>query len=385
MRRVLALFKEGTVDELGLGTLRDAFAGDLFPGITSIQTRLRYVLFIPWIYRELEAKRTRSDGVAKAARRAEVALIDALAESDDEQDWGVIGIYARNDLQRLPSSVYWRCCIRWGIFMHDRVQSWYHTHFAQLGRGRDAQADDPVVESHGQPNWHPQLPPRPDGFPKRADFALTRNESEFLQARIQASCGKSLLAKLAANPRRDWSESLWDEPDALGASGDLGETVKLARRFSLHVEGIPLLYNLMLAKERQRKYDRDQENAQGWVQDYTKRWERWAEEEARQAPFDGHELSAWLACHGHRYPIGQERFISAWTKRLATIGPKVAKDDFELRKLIADREYALKKGRSRFKNAKRLLHWHGRSGVGRMHFNWPQARQMRLDLHESLI
>ena len=55
MRRVLDLFKEqGTLDELGLGSLRDALSDALFPGTSSIETRLRYVLFIPWLYRRLE-------------------------------------------------------------------------------------------------------------------------------------------------------------------------------------------------------------------------------------------------------------------------------------------------------------------------------------------
>ena len=289
MRRVLALFKEGTVDELGLGTIRDAFAGELFPGVTSLQTRLRYVLFIPWVYRQLEAKRTPSDRVAEVARRAEVALIHALAESDDEGDWGVIGIQARNDLQRLPSSVYWRCCIRWGVFTHDRVQSWYHTHFRRLSesaRGKE-QADVPGVVSHGQTNWHPQLPPRPDGFPQEVGFALTREEAEFIQGRIAECCAGTLLAKLAANPRGDWSESLWDEADAVGATGEVGETVKLARRFSRHVEGIPLLYNLMLAEKRRKLYGDDGEGddsedphgSQGWAEGYAEEWGVWAQEE----------------------------------------------------------------------------------------------------------
>lgn len=385
MRRVLALFKEGTIDELGLGTLRDAFAGELFPGVTSIQTRLRYVLFVPWIYQQLEAKRTRSDGVAKAARRAEVALIHALAESDDERDWGVIGVNARNDLQRLPSAIYWRCCIRWGIFMHDRVQSWYHTNFTHLGGARQEQTDDLGVVSRNPPNWHPQLPPRPDGFPKDVSFALTRDEAEFLQVRIEEGCRGTLLAKLAANPRRDWSEDLWDEPDALGAIGDLGDTVRLACRFSLHVEGIALLYNLMLAEERWLKYKEDSEESERWAEDYAEQWQQWAEKEAQQEPFDGDELWEWLARREHRYARGQQRFIDGWTARLGTPDPTTSKDDFELRKLIADREYALKGKRSRLKNAKRLLHWSGRSGVGRMQFNWPQARQMLLDLHEGLM
>ena len=60
MRQVLDLFKEqGTVDEMGLGSLRDALSEALFPGTSTIQTRLRYVLFVPWIYRQLDSKENR--------------------------------------------------------------------------------------------------------------------------------------------------------------------------------------------------------------------------------------------------------------------------------------------------------------------------------------
>lgn len=36
-----------TIDNLGLGTIRDAFSDTLFPGTSTLHTRLRYVLFIP--------------------------------------------------------------------------------------------------------------------------------------------------------------------------------------------------------------------------------------------------------------------------------------------------------------------------------------------------
>ena len=42
---VLDLFREkGTIDELGLGTIRDAFADMLFPGTSAPQTKARYFL-----------------------------------------------------------------------------------------------------------------------------------------------------------------------------------------------------------------------------------------------------------------------------------------------------------------------------------------------------
>lgn len=56
--RLLALFKEKeSRDELGIGAIRDAIADRLFPGTSTIQTRLRYMCFIPWIYAGLEERR----------------------------------------------------------------------------------------------------------------------------------------------------------------------------------------------------------------------------------------------------------------------------------------------------------------------------------------
>ena len=67
--RILALFQEKeSRDELGLGGIRDAFADRLFPGTSTIQTRLRYMLFVPWIYRALEQQRV---GPGEFARRAD--------------------------------------------------------------------------------------------------------------------------------------------------------------------------------------------------------------------------------------------------------------------------------------------------------------------------
>ena len=67
MRRVLDLFNEqGTLDEMGLGSLRDTVSDALFPGTSYIQTRLRYVLFVPWIYQRLEDKRVSSADVEQA-------------------------------------------------------------------------------------------------------------------------------------------------------------------------------------------------------------------------------------------------------------------------------------------------------------------------------
>ena len=46
---ILLLFQEkDSREELGLVAIRDSFADSLFPGTSTIQTRLRYMFFVPW-------------------------------------------------------------------------------------------------------------------------------------------------------------------------------------------------------------------------------------------------------------------------------------------------------------------------------------------------
>lgn len=46
------LSEQGAVDELGIGIIRDAFAIYFFPGTSTIQTRAKYFLIVPYVLRE---------------------------------------------------------------------------------------------------------------------------------------------------------------------------------------------------------------------------------------------------------------------------------------------------------------------------------------------
>jgi len=59
--RVAALLRSleepRTLDLLGLGSARDAFSEKLSAGTSTIQSRFRYFIFLPWIFRSLERDR----------------------------------------------------------------------------------------------------------------------------------------------------------------------------------------------------------------------------------------------------------------------------------------------------------------------------------------
>src|SRR3954462_14757145 len=77
------LSRPETRDELGLGAIRDAFAGALFPGMSTVQRRARYFLFVPWTFRDIERRYPGRLGALERAHRHELRLIEALLRADD--------------------------------------------------------------------------------------------------------------------------------------------------------------------------------------------------------------------------------------------------------------------------------------------------------------
>ena len=75
----MALFQEReSRDELGLGSIRDSIADHIFPGTSTIQTRLRYMLFIHWLFQMLEGGTQTPAQLAVEARWLENHLGIAL-------------------------------------------------------------------------------------------------------------------------------------------------------------------------------------------------------------------------------------------------------------------------------------------------------------------
>ena len=46
------LQEQGAVDEIGIGLIRDAFSNYFFPGTSTVQTRAKYFLIVPYVLQE---------------------------------------------------------------------------------------------------------------------------------------------------------------------------------------------------------------------------------------------------------------------------------------------------------------------------------------------
>ena len=382
-----SLNERNTRDELGLATVRDALSDQLAPGISTIQTRARYFLFIPWIYQEIEARlRQRAAGVTKEwvtrkARNEEVGLIPHLLQSDDAV--GTIGSSAGKSVQRLPSSVYWNGLAEWGIRLCPWAIDTYHHRLAAHGPTVLKDAHDTWGTGS---NWHPGLPDMPEGFPNGVSMTLQPLEAQYLRERILETHPDSLLGQLvmtgesASDLRYPWQVLDFD----VELPPSVVNLVRHARNFSLAMHGAVLVYNLLLAETVQMP-------RQDWVDRYRRLIAEWAEEvEAHSFAFvDWDRADFWRTVERMRprVPPQSRSFIDAWLDRfLTTEAPGTLANDPAIHRLIDKRECQLKKRQARLHDPRLLEKWNGDSGsgVGRMDFRWPAMRGHLVDILSSL-
>lgn len=371
--QIVSLFKEqDSRDELGLGTIRDSFSDLLFPGTNTLQTRLRYMLIVPWVFKQLEAKKVPSGEIQARVRRFEVQLIWPLLNSDDSS--GTIGKEARENIKRLPSDIYWPSLGSWGILRFDGSISDYYGSLDQIYeiRRRAQVHGDDMAETFDVPTWHPHLPDPPENFPSELSFALTREESEFLHDVIVATADESLLGWLVREKRLADVERPWEHPDLAHFPRPIRETLQHARLFSGVMRGAAILYNLMLAEIDKRE---------SLIEEHREKISDWA------GTIDGARVSAWsfpdlwetVGNSYHTIRPGARRFVEEWARHVGE-NPCGVADDKEARRLVKRRERSLKKNHSRFVNERAREQWGGHSGIRQMTFRWTTARTFLDDL-----
>ncbi len=379
--RILSLFQEReSRDELGLGAIRDSFADTLFPGTSTIQTRLRYMLFVPWVYRELEKKRLSPPAFAAKARQMEMALVEPLLETNDNA--GVFGRIAGKTLKRLPSSVYWNGLGVWGIRLIPCSQDEYHRHINEVYRLRDSARNRYERDDFPEPEtltWHPRLPVPPKGFPDEIEdlsFNLETDEASFLQERLLISQKETLLAHLSLKCKPVECEFPWEHPDRSGFMPSHQELLSYAEFFSTIMNGAAFVYNLMLAEQAGLK-DLEEEHRNNIVEWKT----RLVNCRNIDLPLEG--LWELTAGRGHTITRRTKEFVSAWCHRVwATQGNVVG--DGESRNLVRAREQQLKGARSRFTNSRARDQWKGYAGVGQMAYRWSNVKALLSDLFAGL-
>ena len=382
MIEVISLFKHhDTRDELGIGSIRNAFADLFFPGTSTLQTRARYFLFIPWFHLHFEKRKVPSRRITPRLRQEEVKLMHALQAASETE--GVIGQRSGASLHRFPSSIYWNGLRSWGILRYPGSRDQYHRSldgFYERQRDRLTFDDGEPVGGWGDGNWDANLPVIPEGFPNEAAFGLQPEEAVYLRERLLLSCPDSLLAVLVDRfgPVDDIGY-VWLHPQLQQFPQRQQGWIAHAQNLSMTMHVAVLLYNLMLAELRQDD---------ALVEEYLDMVEEWQLVLESYGP----DLHSWdrdefwqLVTGIGRIPWSTRRFVNGWLDVLLAGNtlPDLARNN-QARSLVRDREIWLKRGRSRFESQRHLEMWSGASGLALLDYRWSVARRIVNDILHGL-
>ena len=386
---------ETTIDDLGVGGIRDAFSDTLFPGTSTIQTRLRYVLFIPWLLQEA----ARADTVEDMTWRfhdLERDFIDALKRGMGENEQGIIGRRAGRELQRVPSGIYWGALIEWGL-VEPGLSARAYFRRSLLLREEERAAPHSEDGSAGleltRTGIDPNLPAPPRNLLRSASFELRPEDVTYLQEAMTRRTAGTLLARLAQTrpagwttpdtaPPAPWSPEVLDLLD-LELDASLRDHVDLAARFSLYIQGANLLYNLLLAEATSGDDERFTDDR---TEHYRARLQAWAGEAQWTRPLgteDMADIAQLMAARNRRFTTKTQTFLTTWFD--AARSPFQVTDSAHLRELIQHRERDTKGLRARLRpgNQKALDAWGGESGTFRMLFRWGNVTRHLQDLYDG--
>ena len=384
-----SLEEPSTLDVLGLGSIRDAFSDMLTPGTSTVQTRLRYFIFLPWIFKSLEDQHLSAADFARRLRDVEAQLIGCLRHLGAGQ--GVIGYQAGRELRRMPSDIYWGSMEAWGIRRRDLSLAEY-VQWATGGRRWPERDDDGNVTKAGVSMWA-SLPPAPKDFPSgkvdpsrkieasdEIDFKLQPDEAQILADGIRRRHPDTLIAVLSAKPEAmpdvdyPWLVEVPELP------GRLVQVLHHARCFSELTLGPRLVYNVLAARAARKELGWDAEDLE---EDQLRQLEDWS-----QLIGNRHDtLLSWVNDAPEFWQLLADHRIARSTlhfwdqmARHAVHDPSGFAENKDVHRLIRERERRLKSKRARLSHRAALEDWNQALVGGQLDYRWSITKSYLQDL-----
>ena len=265
---VLDLLSEsGTLDELGIAPIRDGFANLFFPGTSTIQTRAKYFMIVPYALKDLEySSETNPNRMLRTFDEIERKCGEMLISTGEDTD-GIIGSrsLAQNKwVKRTPADIYWAGLRNYGIFTGGTLSlSEYiramcalknqKTMIAKLGNRNDnTDADEGDDKDAGElfrmQFW--KIPTYRESWMEDISIKLSPDEGAFLKQQIITAYPDSMLAYILRNGNTEiFASKTFQELDSLIKifPEKIREDYALASAFSRFLFVLRIVYNMVVS------------------------------------------------------------------------------------------------------------------------------------------
>ena len=265
---VLDLLSEaGTLDELGIAPVRDGFANLFFPGTSTIQTRAKYFLIVPYALKDLEyGKETNPNRMLRTFNEMERNCGEILVGGDDTD--GIIGkrsLAQGKWVKRTPADIYWAGLRYFGIFTGGTISLTEYVHaicklksqkatLNNLGNRNDT-AEEGIYDDKDAGDlfkmqfW--KIPTYQEKWIDNLSVKLTEEEGTFLKQRMINAFPESMMAYILRNDMTEVfnCRSFQDLGSLINEFPDrIQHDYHLASEFSAFLFVLRTIYNMIVSE-----------------------------------------------------------------------------------------------------------------------------------------
>ncbi len=213
---VLDLLSEaGTLDELGIAPIRDGYANIFFPGTSTIQTRAKYFMIVPYALKDMEySSESNPNRILKAFDEVEKNCGKRFLTNGEDTN-GIIGSRSLGQgrwVKRTPADIYWAGLRNYGIFTGGTLSLAEYVRamcalknqkstLTKLGNRNDTEDSDGDDKDAGElfrmQFWH--IPTYDSHWEDDLNIKLTEEEGDFLKRQIIQAYPNSMMAHILKN------------------------------------------------------------------------------------------------------------------------------------------------------------------------------------------
>lgn len=238
VERSLANSDQDTRDEIGFLLIHQGFADRFFPGTSVLHERIRYALFVPWLYLRAAEKPRRGSDLESTIRHLQIELALRLKVIGGEPKNVIGGEKLHQLTSQPPDRVYWSALRQWRILLPEvdsRAEALRRLKLAGKTSPKDDDGNRLVDDAIEVFCNLPSFPSGWDDAKGSLQFKMPEPERVFLRDKLRLLTrpdGKpTLLARLIASEETFPKAALGLPPELdAHAADDLDKTALLVAR-----------------------------------------------------------------------------------------------------------------------------------------------------------
>lgn len=256
------LGESGSLDELGVGIVRDSISDLLYPGTSVLHTRAKYYILIPELFKKaMKSGLTTSSEVRNLINTDQDRIARALRRAIDEETGtkaaGIIGGRSDRGVKMKPTRIYWNA-LRTTEIPCNSDMSFDDACSAVAGYNRktqnivikyESEDDGGDADDVGAGNFALFTAPckeRIEDYLENPTLHLRKDEADYLRTQfLHVPVMKNTLMEYCLKTKTSYQGVALDDIPTEGMPEVLAHNLELATEFANFIYGAYIVYNLL--------------------------------------------------------------------------------------------------------------------------------------------